>query len=80
MYPPAAAQQRIEGWVVLEFTVTYMGTIKDPKVVEFFPSDIFNQSALQAISKWKYKPRIIKGKKITSRGVQVKISFELDDI
>ena len=78
MYPPSAAQQRIEGWVILEFTVTQSGGIKNPKVVDFYPSDIFNQAALQAIRKWKYKPRIVKGKKISSRGVQIKLTFQLE--
>lgn len=80
MYPPSAAQQRIEGWVIIEFTISTMGSVKDARVLSAQPNNIFNRAALQAIRKWKYKPKIEEGKRVERRGIEVKLTFELDDI
>ncbi len=80
MYPPSAANQRIEGWVELEFTISVNGKVKRPRVLRSFPSDIFNQSALQAIKKWKYRPRVEDGEKVETHGVSVRLKFELDNM
>lgn len=80
MYPPSAAQQRIEGWVVLEFTISTTGSVKDARVLSAQPNNIFNRAALQAIRKWKYKPKVEEGKRVERQGIQVKLTFELDDI
>jgi protein TonB len=80
MYPPAAANQRIEGWVELKFTISTTGSVKSPRVLRAYPSDIFNQAALQAIKKWKYKPRVEAGEKVETTGVAVRLKFELDDM
>ncbi len=80
MYPPAAANQRIEGWVVMIFDISPTGRVRNPKVVSYHPTDIFNQSALQAIRKWKYRPRVEGGKKVGTPGVSVKLTFQLDNM
>ncbi|MGB4246350.1 MAG: M56 family metallopeptidase, partial [Pseudohongiellaceae bacterium] len=57
MYPTLAAAQSIEGWVVVEFTVTETGDVGDARVVDAEPSDIFNASALRAVSQFRFSPR-----------------------
>lgn len=75
-YPRNAARRRIEGWVKIEFTITEAGTVKDAIVVESQPSDIFDQAALRAISKWKFKAKIIDGEAFEQRALQV-LQFKL---
>lgn len=75
-YPMNAARRNIEGWVKIEFTITETGTVKDAVVVEAQPSDVFNQAALRAIAKWKFKPKIIDGETFEQRAVQV-LQFKL---
>ncbi|GGY44468.1 protein TonB [Bacterioplanes sanyensis] len=77
-YPRRAAQRGIEGYVVVEFTVTKLGTVKDPIVVEAEPPGIFNRSALRAASKFKYKPKVVDGQPIEVPGVRNIIRFELE--
>ncbi|RMF21156.1 MAG: energy transducer TonB, partial [Deltaproteobacteria bacterium] len=60
-YPISAAERGIEGWVLVQFTITTAGTVKDAKVIDAKPSSIFNRAALRAIRKWKYKPKIVDG-------------------
>ncbi len=79
MYPPRAAQRGVEGWVEVEFTISKMGTVKDPKVVEAQPSRIFNRAALRAIRKWKYKPQLINGEPVDAPGQRVRLTFDLGD-
>lgn len=75
-YPMRAARRRIEGWVKVEFTITEEGRVKDAVVVEAQPSDVFDQAALRAIAKWKFKPKIIDGETFEQRAVQV-LQFKL---
>lgn len=77
-YPRSAAQRGIEGYVVLEFTVTALGTVTDVKVIEAEPATIFNQAAIAAAKKFKYKPQISNGKAQEVKGVRNIIRFELE--
>ncbi|NTS78314.1 TonB family protein [Catenovulum sp. SM1970] len=77
VYPRRAAQRGIEGYVIVEFTVTKQGSVRDPQVVKAEPQGIFNQAALNAALKFKYKPRVINGEPTEVAGVQNRITFEM---
>jgi protein TonB len=77
-YPARASQRGIEGYVVVQFSITPAGTIKDAKVVEAKPEGIFDQAAIKAVSRWKYNPKIEEGVAVERRGVQVKLTFKLE--
>jgi protein TonB len=78
-YPPRAMSQGIEGWVLVEFTISAAGTVKDPVIIDSYPSSIFNRSMLRAIRKWKYKAKIVDGVAVERTGVRVRQNFELED-
>jgi protein TonB len=48
MYPREAAISGIEGWVKVEFTITAIGTVKDPRVIDAEPARVFNREAIRA--------------------------------
>jgi protein TonB len=75
-YPPRALQQRIAGYVDLEFTISPTGTIKDVKVIGSNPSFVFDRAALRAVRKWRYNPKIDEGVAVSRRGVKVRLRFE----
>ena len=77
-YPRRAAQKGIEGYVVVEFTVSKLGTVKDVQVIEANPPNIFNRAAINAAKKFKYKPKIDNGVASDVAGVRNIIRFELD--
>ena len=77
-YPERARSRGIEGYVIVEFTVTKQGTTKDIRVVEAEPKGIFNRAAMRAAAKFKYKPRVVDGTPIEVPGVQNKITFLLE--
>jgi len=76
-YPRRAALAGIEGWVKVEFTITETGSVTDPRVVDSKPPRIFNEAAIRAILKWKFKPRVVDGQPVPMRATQT-IDFNLD--
>ena len=78
-YPNRAAARGIEGYVLLEFTVSRMGAVRDPRVVEASPPSIFDRAAKEAALKFRYKPRIVNGTPIEVSGVLNRITFSLSD-
>jgi len=78
VYPWRAQTQGIEGHVVVEFTVTPAGTVKDVRVVESDPPEIFDKAATEAALKFKYKPRVVNGEPIEVRGVRNLFTFRLE--
>ena len=76
-YPLRASERGIEGWVEVEFTISKLGTVKDPFVLKSHPSSIFDRSALKAIRKWKYNPKIEDGEPVERPGQSVRLKFEL---
>lgn len=77
VYPRRASERGLCGWVIVEFTVTTSGGVRDPFVVES-SSKIFERSARKAALKFKYKPRQVGGKPTEVSGVQNKITYEIE--
>ena len=77
-YPARAAENGIEGYVIVTFTVTAEGTTKDVVAIES-SHNMFVRAAVKAAGKYKYKPRVVDGDPIESSGVRVRIEFELAD-
>lgn len=78
-YPERAKERGIEGWVEIEFTISPRGTVENPQVLAYHPSSIFNNSALRAIKRWKYNPKIVNGKPVPRTGVKVHLDFTLEN-
>ena len=76
VYPARALSRGLEGYVIVEFTVTRTGTVQDVFVVES-TSTLFERAATDAALKFKYKPRVIDGEPVEVPGVRNKISFEI---
>jgi biopolymer transport protein ExbB len=78
LYPRQAAVLGLEGYVIVSFTVTTTGTVKDCVIVES-TNAIFNRAAVQAALKFKYKPRIIDGVPVEVHDVQTKLTFQFEE-
>lgn len=76
-YPSRAAMRGIEGYVLLEFAVDESGRVVDPHVLKSHPVGIFDKSALRAVLRFKYKPRVLNGQPIRVEGVLHRLTFEL---
>ncbi len=78
-YPARALQREIEGWVLMEFSISPAGTVVNPFVVNSEPPRTFDRAALRAVSRWKYKPKVEDGVAVMRTGVQVVLTFELEE-
>ena len=79
VYPRKAAVQNIEGFVLLQFDITKTGQVDNVSVITASPPKIFNSSAVQALRKWKYKPKIVNGKAVRQKNRRVRLLFSLEN-
>jgi protein TonB len=77
-YPPRAQSRGIEGWVLIQFTITAAGTVRDAKVVDASPKGYFEDAALKAIARWRYNPKVQEGVAVERVGVRVRLSFNME--
>ena len=78
IYPRRALSRGIEGYVIVDYTVTKQGTVKDPIIIEGKPEGIFDSAAIKSALRYKYKPRVIDGVPVEVPGVRTKIIFQLE--
>lgn len=78
MYPRRAQSRGLEGYCILELTVTPQGTTTDVRAVEC-SSSLFERAAVQAGMKFKYKARVVNGTPVAVPGVQYKMTFQIED-
>lgn len=79
IYPSSALERNLQGHVLLEFAVTTTGAVRDPVVVEAEPPGVFDRAAINAVSRFKYKPKLVAGETVEVTGVRNRIVFEIAD-
>jgi periplasmic protein TonB len=78
-YPRRAIVQEIEGWVKVQFTVTGTGAVTDVVVIENSPSNIFDDAAVRAVSRWRYNPKVEGTVAVERVGMQTVLRFDLEE-
>ena len=78
VYPSRALSRGIEGFVDLSFTVTTAGTVADPVVIQS-TSTLFDNAAIRAVLKFKYKPRVVDGQPVDVPNVKTRITFKIEE-
>ena len=78
VYPRRAIVRGIEGYVLLEFTVTREGGVRDPMVVDANPPKIFDQAAIDAALQFRYIPQVSNGVPVEVVGVTNRIAFSFN--
>lgn len=74
-YPISAARQKVRGWVKLKFSINPQGVPEDIEVLESQPEEIFDQAAIDALARWKYRPKMDNGKPVKQENLSVRIDF-----
>lgn len=77
-YPIRAATSGIEGYVTVSFDVVANGTVANVVVIES-SNRVFEDAAIEAAYRFRYKPRIVDGVAMETRGLQNRFVFRLDD-
>lgn len=76
-YPQQARRRGVTGWAVAEFTVTSSGQTAQIAIVDAEPEGVFNESAIAAVSKWTFEPRVFRGQPIDQRAA-ARLVFDLE--
>ncbi|MDX2456003.1 MAG: energy transducer TonB [Gammaproteobacteria bacterium] len=76
-YPYKAARRGIEGWVRVAFDVTTTGSVDNVEVIESDPPGEFDKAAINAVYRWRFKPRIVNGVAVSGKASQV-VEFTLN--
>jgi TonB family protein len=77
VYPAAALRDHVEGWVELMFTITETGTVRDVEVVDAQPHGVFESAATDAVSAWRFRPRLANGQPVPRRST-VTLRFNVE--
>jgi protein TonB len=73
-YPPLARSARIQGQVVLAAIISKEGTIEKLRILAGHPMLV--QSALDAVSQWRYRPYILNNEPVEVE-TQITVNFSL---
>ncbi len=76
-FPVGALDRRLSGWVDLQFVVKSDGLVSDVIIMGAEPVGVFEQAAVDAVRKWRYKPAQRDGHAIDQRA-RLRMKFALD--
>ncbi len=76
IYPYTAKRRNMSGELMLQFIVDNEGNVKQIEVIKAQPQGIFDESAISAVQKWRFKPGYIQGEAVSTR-VVVPINFKI---
>lgn len=78
-YPQRAASRGIEGWCLVQFTVTAQGTVDADsiEIVDADPANIFDSSSRRAVSRFKFNARVSDGQPVAVPGVRYLFRYNL---
>ena len=78
-FPQRMLSRGVSGWVLVEFTVDTLGRVVSPIVIDAQPANGFQRAALDAIARYKFKPRVVDGQSVPVTGVRQRIFFNLQN-
>ena len=89
VYPRRAQEKGMEGYVIVAFTITEAGAVKEPYIIEakcrsgsritYADCSMFNSATLRAAEKLIYVPSIEGGRAVAVKDVQHKFTYEIRD-
>jgi TonB family protein len=77
VYPPQARAEGVEGYAVVRYDVDTEGRVGNARVVASSPQGVFDESALQAVSRWRFRPAERNGEPLAVNGLESRLDFVL---
>ncbi|GGD73078.1 M56 family metallopeptidase [Lacimicrobium alkaliphilum] len=77
-YPIYAAENELEGSVVLQFDINADGSTDNIEVVKAIPEETFNKVSIAALQQWKYKPEVINGQAVKQTNLLVQLNYRME--
>lgn len=79
VYPTRAIARGLEGYVVVQFDVSADGRVAGVVVIESSNS-VFDNAAINAAERFKFRPRVVDGVALVTYGIQNMFRFNLDEL
>lgn len=76
-YPAQALARKIEGYVVIEFSIDATGGVTAVSVLDAQPKGVFEREAIKAAWRYRFKPKIVDGKP-TAQIAKLPFEFSLE--
>jgi len=80
-YPVRAQQRRIDGWVLVNFSVNEDGKVDAESivVVDAEPSGIFDRASIRSASQFEFTPRVVNGTPVAVNGLHYVFTYLMDE-
>jgi len=78
IYPENARRRSIEGSCVVQFDVNEQGATRNVRILKC-DSRYFHRASINAVSRFKYQPRIINGQAVIVKDVKTRFKYRLED-
>lgn len=75
IYPPDARDAGLEGYVVVRYDIDTEGRVRNARVVAADPPEVFDESAVQAVSRWRFRPPERDGQPQPVSGLESRLDF-----
>ncbi len=62
--PEYAWKNKVDGWVLVAFTVNALGNVENVRVLDAHPKGVFEENVIASVKHWVYSPADIGGKKV----------------
>ncbi len=62
VYPPVAAEARVQGVVIVEVRIDEQGRVSDARILRSIP--LLDEAALDAVRQWEFTPTLMNGKPV----------------
>lgn len=79
VYPRIARMRRVEGWVLVGYSVTEKGTTDDITIIDSSIGQVFDDAARTAIGQYRYEPATFLDDPVSQGGMSERIFFILSD-
>lgn len=77
VYPGHAKEAGVEGYVTVVYDISNEGQVINLVVVESEPKGVFDESAIAAVSSWRFNPRVEAGQAVAVTSKQSTVTFKL---
>jgi len=78
-YPDNARENRVEGRIIIEYTISEEGHPVDVRIVESTPPGVFDAVAINAIHQWRYIPARRAGRATEIEEAEAVFEFRMTD-
>ncbi|MDP6376614.1 MAG: energy transducer TonB [Pseudomonadales bacterium] len=77
VYPEDARTAGVEGSVVVRYDLSNRGEVRNLWVVHSEPPGVFDEAALAAVARWRYRPPTLDGVPQKVRNIESTVTFAL---